>query len=208
MKMMLKAAALALAPIAGFAVMAAPAAAQTKLGVGVADLEQAMVKSTAFSNAMTAMQTTYKSQIDAFNARKTTLDNELQTKATAIQTAQKAPGANEAALRPQIEAFQKRRGEIQEELTKLGRPIALAQAYVEEQISAKISDALKSAMTKRKVDLVLQPGATVSYQPAVDITEAVTAELNTLVPSAQIVPPAGWQPGQQKQQQPAAAPSR
>lgn len=207
MKMMLKAAALAFAPIAGFAVMAAPAAAQTKLGVGVADLEQAMVKSTAFSNAMTAMQTTYKSQIDAFNARKTTLDNELQTKATAIQTAQKAPGANEAALRPQIEAFQKRRGEIQEELTKLGRPIALAQAYVEEQISAKISDALKSAMTKRKVDLVLQPGATVSYQPAVDITEAVTAELNTLVPSAQIVPPAGWQPGQQKQQ-PAAAPSR
>ncbi|HKR17087.1 OmpH family outer membrane protein [Rhizorhapis sp.] len=207
MKMMLKAAALAFAPIAGFAVMAAPAAAQTKLGVGVADLEQAMVKSTAFSNAMTAMQTTYKSQIDAFNARKTTLDNELQTKATAIQTAQKAPGANETALRPQIEAFQKRRGEIQEELTKLGRPIALAQAYVEEQISAKISDALKSAMTKRKVDLVLQPGATVSYQPAVDITEAVTAELNTLVPSAQIVPPAGWQPGQQKQQ-PAAAPSR
>lgn len=207
MKMMLKAVALGLAPIAGFAMMAAPAAAQTKLGVGVADLEQAMVKSTAFSNAMTAMQTTYKSQIDAFNARKTTLDTELQTKANELQAAQKAAGGNTASLQPKIEAFQQRRAAIQQELATLGRPIALAQAYVEEQVSAKMSDALKTAMTKRKVDLVLQPGATVSYQPAVDITDAVTAELNALVPSAQIVPPAGWQPGQQKQQ-PASTPGR
>src|SRR3546814_17065791 len=67
-------------------------------------------------------------------------------------------------------------------------------------VSSKMGDALKSAMTKNKVDLVLQPGATVSYQPAVDITNAVVTELNTLVPSAQIVPPAGWAPGQQQQQ--------
>ncbi|MBB4640530.1 OmpH family outer membrane protein [Rhizorhapis suberifaciens] len=207
MKMMLKAAALGLAPIAGFAMIAAPAAAQTKLGVGVADLEQAMVKSTAFTNAMTAMQTTYKTQIDAFNARKTTLDTELQTKANELQAAQKAAGSNTASLQPKIEAFQQRRAAIQQELSTLGRPIAMAQAYVEEQISAKISDALKTAMVKRKVDLVLQPGATVSYQPTVDITDSVTTELNALVSSAQIVPPAGWQPGQQKQQ-PASTPSR
>lgn len=205
MKMIFKAAALAFAPVAGIALMTTPAAAQSKLGVGVADLEAAVAKSAAFTNAMTAMQTTYKAQIDAFNARKTTLDTELQTKAAEIQTLQKQP--NSPTLQPKIEAFQKRRGEIQQELNNLGRPIALAQAYVEEQITAKLNDALKSAMTKRKVDLVLVPGATVSYQPTVDITDAVTAEINTLVPNAQIVPPAGWQPGQQKQ--PAAAtPSR
>ena len=45
-------------------------------------------------------------------------------------------------------------------------------------------------------DLVLVPDATVSYGPGVDITSAVTAELNALVPSVGIVPPAGWQPGQ------------
>lgn len=208
MKMIFKAAALALAPVAGVAMMAAPAAAQSKLGVGVADLETAVAKSAAFTNAMTAMQTTYKAQIDAFNARKGTLDGELQTKATEIQNLQKQPGANQATLGPKIEAFQKRRGEIQQELSNLGRPIALAQAYVEEQITAKLDDALKAAMNKRKVDLVLVPNATVSYQPTVDITDAVTAELNTLVPSAQIVPPAGWQPGQQKQQPAAATPSR
>lgn len=208
MNMIFKAAALALAPIAGIALATAPATAQSKLGVGVADLEAAVAKSAAFTNAMTAMQTTYKAQIDAFNARKTTLDTELQTKATEIQNLQKQAGTNTATLQPKVEAFQKRRGEIQQELSNLGRPIALAQAYVEEQITAKLNDALKSAMTKKKVDLVLVPGATVSYQPTVDITDAVTAELNTMVPSAQIVPPAGWQPGQQKQEPAAATPGR
>lgn len=208
MKMIFKAAALAFAPIAGVAMMTAPATAQSRLGVGVADLEAAVAKSAAFTNAMTAMQTTYKAQIDSFNARKTALDTELQTKATEIQNLQKQSGANAATLQPKIEAFQKRRGEVQQELTNLGRPIALAQAYVEEQITAKLNDALKSAMTKRKVDLVLVPNATVSYQPTVDITDAVTAEINAMVPSAQIVPPAGWQPGQQKPQPAAATPSR
>src|SRR3546814_16942732 len=85
--------ALATAPGAAVAVMAAPAAAQSKSGIGVVDVEQAMVKSAAFSNAMTSMQTTYKAQIDAFNARKATLDKELQTKATEIQNAQKTAGA-------------------------------------------------------------------------------------------------------------------
>src|SRR3546814_15098231 len=88
-----------------------------------------LFRSAAFSNAMTSMQTTYKAQIDAFNARKATLDKELQTKATEIQNAQKTAGANSATLQPKIEAFQKRRAEIQQELATLGRPIALDQAY-------------------------------------------------------------------------------
>src|SRR3546814_8986449 len=112
-----------------------------------------MVKSAAFSNAMTSMQTTYKAQIDGFKARKATMGKELQTKATEIQNAQKTAGANSATLQPKIEAFQKRRAEIQQELATLGRPIALAQAYVEEQVSSKMGDALKSAMTKNKVEI-------------------------------------------------------
>lgn len=196
MKMILKATVLALTPVAGMAMMTAPAAAQSKLGVGVVDVEQAMAKSNAFTTAMNQMKTTYKAQIDAFNARKTTLDGELQTKATEIQNLQKTAGASSATVQPKIEAFRKRQAEIQQELSTLGRPIALAQAYVEDQISKKMADALKAAMTQTKVDLVLQPQATVSYQPAVDITDAVVAQLNTMVPNASITPPAGWQPGQ------------
>src|SRR3546814_11862176 len=143
---------------------------------------------------MTSMQTTYKAQIEAFNARKATLDKELQTKATEIQNAQKTAGANSATLQPKIEAFQKRRAEIQQELATLGRPIALAQAYVEEQVSSKMGDALKSAMTKNKVDLVLPPGPTVSYQPEVDNTNALVTNPTPIFPHPHIVPPAAREP--------------
>ena len=47
-----------------------------------------------------------------------------------------------------------------------------------------------------------------SYQPTVDITDAVVTEINALVPSVSITPPAGWQPGRQGQAAaPAAAPA-
>ncbi len=197
MKTFFKAVALATVSLAGVAAVSAPAIAQSKLGVAVADMDEAVNKSLAATNARTQMQTTYKANIDNFNTRKTALDAELKQKAEAFQAAVKAAGGKSTpALQSQYEALQQSQQAAQQELQKIGQPIALANAYIEEQISAKIGDALKAAMTKSKVDLVLQPGATVSYSPGVDITGAVTTEINTLVPSVNIVPPAGWQPGQ------------
>jgi len=155
------------------------------------------------------MQTTYKPQIDAFNARKTAIDADLKTKGDAIQKALTAAGNKPTpAIETQYQAFQQSQQSAQAELQRMGQPIALANAYVEEQITAKLSDALKAAMAKAKVDLVLAPDATVSYQPTVDITDAVVTEINALVPSVSITPPAGWQPGRQGQAAaPAAAPA-
>src|SRR3546814_19906193 len=104
MKMIMKAVALATAPVAAVAVMAAPAAAQSKSGIGVVDVEQAMVKTAAFSNAMTSMQSPYKAQFDDFNARKAPLDKELQTKTKEIQHEQKNAGAHSWTLLPTTEA--------------------------------------------------------------------------------------------------------
>lgn len=205
MKTFLKAVALATVSVAGMAAVSVPAIAQSKLGVAVVDIDEAVNRSAAATNARTQMQTTYKANIDNFNSRKTALDAELKQKAEAFQAAVKAAaGKSTPALQTQYEGLQQSQQTAQQELQKIGQPIALANAYIEEQISAKINDALKAAMTKSKVDLVLQPGATVSYAPGVDITAAVTTELNTLVPSVNIVPPAGWQPGGQ-QQAPAGA---
>lgn len=208
MKTFLKAVALATVPVAALAAGIVPAAAQSKLGIAVVDMDEAVNKSVAATNARNQMQTTYKANIDNFNTRKTALDADLKQKAEAFQqAAQAANGKPSPALQTQYEGLQQSQQAAQSELQKIGQPIALANAYIEEQISAKIGDALKAAMTKNKVDLVLQPGATVSYQPTVDITGAVTAELNTLVPSVNIVPPAGWQPGGQQQAAAGAAQS-
>ncbi len=200
MKTILKAAALGLAPVAAVALTAAPAIAQSKQGVAVVDLQRVVGTSAAYTVARTQMQTTYKTQIDAFNARKAAIDADLKTKGEALQAGLKAAGGKSTpALQTQYEQFQQAQQTAQAELQRLGQPIALANAYVEEQISAKLSDALKTAMTKSKVDLVLNPDATVSYQPGVDISAAVVTEINALVPSVSITPPAGWQPGQQGQ---------
>jgi Skp family chaperone for outer membrane proteins len=206
MKMIIKALALGLAPMTAIALAAAPAAAQSKTGIAVADLQRAVGTSAAYTTARAQMQTTYKAQIDAFNARKTTIDADLKTKGDAIQAALRAAGNKPTpAIETQYQQFQQSQQSAQAELQRLGQPIGLANAYVEEQITAKLSDALKAAMAKAKVDLVLSPEATVSYQPTVDITQSVITELNALVPSVGITPPAGWQPGRQGQAAPAAA---
>lgn len=207
MKTMFKAAVLGAATLAApVALMSAPAMAQSKTAIAVADLQRVIGTSNAYTTARTQIQTTYKAQIDSFNARKTAIDGELKTKSDALQAALKAAGNKPTpAIETQYQQLQQRQQEAQAELQRLGQPIMLANAYVEQQIGAKLSDALKAAMAKQKVDLVLSPEATVSYQPSVDISQAVTTELNALVPSVGIVPPAGWQPGQQQGQ--AAAPA-
>ncbi len=204
MKMIFKAAALALAPVSTLALTAVPAAAQSN-GIGVVSLERAVAQSNAYKTAMTQMNTTYKANIDSFNTRQAALDTEMKQKREALEAAAKAAGDKpNPAVQTQYEAYQKRAQEVQQELQTLAAPINLAQAYVQEQIVAKLDDALKTAMTKTKVQVVLKEAATESYVPSMDVTSAVVTELNTLVPSVGIVPPQGWRPGQQ-QQAPAAA---
>jgi Skp family chaperone for outer membrane proteins len=200
MKTMIKTLAAALA--LSTALVAVPAVAQVN-AIGVANLDAAVQRSTAWTTAMTQMQTTYKATIDQLNARQTALRNELQPLATKLETDAKAPNANQQALQTQYNALQQKQNAGQQELARIGQPIARARAYVEEQVVGKLDDALRAAMTKKNVSLVLRPDAALSYQPAADITAEVTAELNRLVPSASITPPANWQPGGQQAGQPA-----
>jgi Skp family chaperone for outer membrane proteins len=202
MKMLLKAALLATAPIA----FAAPTlvSAQATTNVGVANLDEAVQKSNAYVAAIAQIRTAMKPQIDQFEARSKALNTEIQPLVTAFQTAQRAPNANQQALQTQATAIQTKQQAAQRELQQLYLPVGRAQAYVEEQIVGKLDGALKAAMTKNRVSLVVRPEATISYQPATDITAAITAELNTAAPSVSITPPAGWQPAGQAGQQGAA----
>ena len=198
-----KAAALAAASLA--LAGTAPALAQSRQGIAVANVEQAVYESNAYATARTQMQTTYKATIDQLNARETAIRTELQPLATKLQNDAKAPNPNQQALQQQYNTLQQRQTSAQQELAKIGQPVARARAYVEEQIVGKLDDALRAAMTRKNVSLVVRPEAALSYQPAADITADVTTELNRLVPSVSITPPANWQPGGQQAQQPAPA---
>jgi Skp family chaperone for outer membrane proteins len=191
-----KAILLASAPIAVALSLPTVASAQAVTNVAVANVEEAVQRSGAFTAAVAQIKTTYKAQIDAYDARQKAIQAELQTLVVAFQTAQRAPNPNQAALQTQATAIQTRQQAAQRELQNLAQPFGRPQAYVEEQISAKLESALKAAMVKRKVTLVVAPQATISYQPAADITGDIVTELNAMVPSVSIAVPANWQPGQ------------
>jgi Skp family chaperone for outer membrane proteins len=206
MKMMIKAAVFAATPLAFVTGIVPVASAQAAGSVGVADVQGAVQRTTAFTTAMAQMKTTYAAPIAAFDARSKVLQAELQPQIVAFQAAQKAPNANQAALQTQYTAIQQKQQAAQAELQRMSAPIARAQAYVEEQIGAKLDVAIKNAMTAKGVTLVVSPQAAISYAPSVDLTDSIVTELNKTVPSASITPPAGWTPGAQGGAANAAAP--
>lgn len=195
---------------AAFAVpgtIAAGSASAQVSGIAVANPEQAIANSKAWTAARAQIQSTYKTQLDQANARRNAIQAELQPLVTAYQTAARAPGASEASLRPQAQAIQTKQQAAQQELTRLTQPAQRAEAYAIEQISAKLNDAVQAAVRARNVSLLLRPEAALFAQPAADITSSITAELDKSVPSVGITPPANWQPGGQGQQGAAPAPA-
>jgi Skp family chaperone for outer membrane proteins len=196
MKILLKAA--MIAAVSGMAMTAAaPAAmAQSKLGIATANVRGAIVTTNAHRTAVEQMKVTYKAQIDARDARQQALQTELQALAATYEAEAKKPGATEKSVTPSAQAFQKRQGEAQAEIQQLSQGIEVALAYVEDQINLKLDSAVKTAMEKKKVDMLLNPEAIIARAGTTDITRAIADELNVLVPSVQIVPPAGYQPGQ------------
>lgn len=194
-----KALLLASLPVAAAFAVPTAASAQTAASVAVANVEEAVQRSSAFAAAVAQIKTTFKAQIDAFEARQKSLQAELRPLVTAFQTARAAPNANQAALETQERNILTKQQAAQRELQNLAQPFGRAQAYAEEQIGMKLEAALRAAMLKRKVTLVISPQATISYQPTADITNDIVTELNTLVPTVSITVPANWQPGGQGQ---------
>ena len=186
-------------------VVAATQAQAQVSGIAVADPEAAVANSRAWQAARTQIQGTYKAQLDQADARRRAVTAELQPLVTAYQTAARQPGATEASLRPQAQALQTRENAANQELARLTEPAQRAQAFALEQISRRLNDAVQAAVRARNVTLLLRPAAALFTQPTADITPAITAELDRLVPSVTTTPPAGWQPGQQAAA-PAAAP--
>ncbi len=168
-------------------------------GVAVANPEGAVANSRAWAAARTQIETTYKTQIDQANARREAISKELQPLVTAYQTAARAPNANQASLQTQAQAIQARQQAAEQELGRLTQPAQRAQAYAVEQISTRLNEAVQTVVRARNVSLLVRPDAVLFSQPTADITPAITTELDRLVPTVGITPPANWQPGQQPQ---------
>lgn len=201
MKTLLKAVALSATAFAATTVVATPAMAQSRTAapaapvVATANIDGAIQGTTAFTAAVTQIQTAYAPQIQNRAARAQALQTELQTLGTAVQTEQARQPQNATALQTAMTNYRTREAAAQQELQQLSAPIELAVTYVREQITLKLQDAVNAVTTARRIDMLVNGDAVFWNNANADVTAAITTELNRLVPSVQAVPPAGYQPG-------------
>ena len=183
--------------------MVAPAAAQAVKGIAVANPTAIVALSNAFKVAETQRPVTYKAQLDQANARKAQIEAQLRPMATKLQADAQAPNAasNQAALQQQYGQIQQIEQSGQNEINQILQPVALSRAYVVEQIGDKLEQATKQAMAKQKIEILLDSGSVINAGEAYNLNQAILNELNVVLPSAQLVPPAGWLPRAQRDQQ-------
>ena len=183
--------------------MLAPAAAQQVAGIGVVSPQAVLVNSTAFQTAQQQRPTTYKTQIDQANARRQAIATQLRPLYEKLQNESRAANAaqNQAALQQQYSQIQQIEASGQQELNQILEPVQLSQAYVEEQITDQLSTAIQNAATKKNVTLVITPESVLYAAAPYNMNQDVLAELNALIPAAQLVPPQGWLPREMREQQ-------
>jgi Skp family chaperone for outer membrane proteins len=192
--------------------MLATGSAQAQ-AVAIADPEAAVANSKAFAAANTQIRAQYKAQLDAADARRAAIQKEIEPIATQLDlnhdgtVSQEELQAGSQAKSPAFLSWQQKQQAAQAELSKLEGPAARAQSYAVEQITGKLQAAVQSAIAKRGVTVLLRPAAVMFVQPTSDLTPVITSELDAVVPSVSITPPANWQPGQQQAAGAAAAPA-
>jgi len=176
------------------AAISAPASAQVA-GIATADTAVAITRSKALGNAYQQIGTLYASvaqQLQAKRAEINTLNAQLDINKDKELTQAEldvAVKANSPLLK-QIDTKQS-------EINTLQDPIVLAQLYAVEQIALKYDAAQQVVITAKKINVILTPDSFVWAPEAIDVTPAITAELDKAVPSVTITPPSGWRPSRQ-----------
>jgi Skp family chaperone for outer membrane proteins len=175
------------------AAMSAPAAAQVA-GIATLDSTDAIMQSKAFSTGYQQVGTSYAAYAQQINAKRKEMNDinaQLDTNKDKNLTQAELDAAIKAKspLITQLEAKEK-------EIAGLQDPIVKAQAFVVESIADKYLQAQQQVVTAKKISMILSPDAFIWAPDSVDITAAVTAALDQIVPAVGITPPANWQPKQ------------
>lgn len=205
MKTLFKAAALAGLLVTASAQPALAANGPLVGGIGWISIDAVKVNTNAWKVAEQQRPVTYKATIDAANTRATAIQAQLLPLAQKFERDRAVPAPNQAALQTQYAQIQQLQQSGEEEINRMLAPIQLSRAYVEEQVNDQLQKAVDQAVVKRKLTMLVRADAIVYADPAYNMNQAVLDEVNALIPAAQLVPPTGWEPRQQREQRAAAA---
>ena len=181
------------ASLVGSALLPAAAHAQAIPAaiVAVVDLEKVQTQCTACVAARTAL----RAQAAALQSRETTLAAPLETERKSIQAAVDAlKGKNpDAALEARIKAFETKQQQAGQELQRQQQQLQRNNAYISQQIMAKLGPIYQQVMQKRGANVMVEQGATLASGTNLDVTNDVLAALNAQLPSVQTTAPAAAQ---------------
>ncbi len=171
--------------------IAVPATAQVS-GIATAQTAVAIARSKALGTAYQQIGAQYASAVQQMQAKRQEINNinvQLDTNKDKELTQAELDAAVKAKnpLLTQLDAKQ-------QEINTLQEPIILAQLYAVEQVALKYDAAQQAVIAAKKISVILTPDAFVWAPEAVDVTPAITAELDKAIPAASITPPAGWRP--------------
>jgi Skp family chaperone for outer membrane proteins len=167
-------------------------------GIGYANPQAVVAASAAYRNGMALLPQTYKPQLDQVEIRRNQITAQLKPLYAKFEADRKAPKPDQAALRAQGAQIQQIEQAGEREIQQMAEPVQAAQQYLIEQIGEKLLPATQAAMVKRKITFVMDQQSVINADSVYNINQDILNELNTLIPTAQLVPPAGWKPRAQR----------
>lgn len=167
---------------------AASAQAVPAAVVAVVDLDRVTRDCTACKTASAALRT----QATALQSREKALATPLETEQKSIQTAVDALKGKEpdAALQARAKAWETKRQQAAQELSRGQQQLQRNQQYIQKQISDKLGPIYQQVMQRRGANMLMEVGSTLATSNSIDVTNDVLTALNTAMPSLQTTAPA------------------
>ena len=168
--------------------LASPAMAQRAPAavVVVVDTDRIGAECTACRAATQQMQ----QREQQLRSRAQTLQTQLQTEGKPIQDAIDALKGKQpdAALQQRVTAFQTKQRQAEQELANGQRSLQSTQLHVNQQIGTRLRTIIGTVAAQRGANLAVGKDSTLFSAPAVEITDAVLAQLNQQLPSVSVTP--------------------
>jgi Skp family chaperone for outer membrane proteins len=156
--------------------------------VAVVDLD----KVTSECNACKTAQAALRSQLTSLENRRQALAGSLETEQKAIQAAVDALGGKDAdaALKARAQAWDTKRQQAEQDITRQGQQLQANQQYVQRQIAQKLGPIYQQVMQRRGANVMVEIGSTLASGSSLDVTNDVVAALNAALPTLQTTAPA------------------
>lgn len=189
----LNAAGLAAGIATGAIFAASPAMAQVEGKIATADISTSILGTTAFQTASNQISTTYAPQLQQMQTKRQELAQLIATFDT--DSNGQLDEAEQTAMQNASNFSQVQT--LQSEIDGLTNQVNAATIFAVEQILGRYTEALGEVVEQQQIVMLVAPDAVQFAAEGGDISQLVSASLNTKVPSVQIVPPADYRPSRQ-----------